>query len=103
MLRHHEMQKTADIPNNIIRLIEKRDALKRYSGSVFCKAKHRKDINRGLNEIWVKEWKIKFQSKFERSNFFLYWLKGPFYNPRCLIIPAFYGFLLYRLYSLIRK
>ena len=96
--RHHQDQKTADIPFNLIRLHEKRQALERFEKSPFCTSDHITDIRRGLDEIWVKQWKIQYQTQKVRRSYWWYWLKGPSKNLRCLLVPAYYGFLYHRLW-----
>ena len=95
--RHHQAQKTADIPSNLKRLHEKRQGLERFAKSPFYQPDHIADIRRGLDEIWVKQWKIHYQTQNVRRSYWWYWLKGPSKNPRCLLVPAYYGFLYHRL------
>jgi glycosyltransferase involved in cell wall biosynthesis len=93
LFRHHGEQKTANISGDLRILNEKRLVLE------FLKADHcvptdwRADLTAGLREIWVKEWKLKYQQASPRPFFPAYWLSAPFLNPTCLSVRAYYGAL----------
>jgi hypothetical protein len=97
LFRHHPEQKTANIPSNVQRLGEKRRILQRFRQTSLCKKEHLRHIRRGLDEIWVKEWKIKHRKFHKGMPFWLYWACAPLQNWRCLCVPAYYGFLYYRM------
>ncbi len=93
LFRHHPGQKTAGLASNPVPLTERRRLIRRFMDDPLCTPALRREARRGLDAVWVKEWRLRQSDVRSRARL---WWRGAgalLVYPRCLRVRAFYGTL----------